>query len=367
MVDPGNTLRRGGKYVKKSSFLRAAINKEERKHINMDFGCSSFSWETEDGRHLLGRTYDQFGDLRANQVIAVPAGALCAPGLKTREGTLPARYGYTGMAVLGYGQPILVDGVNTAGLMGALLHYPEYAVYGPVRPGTAAVHPGRLLAWLLGRCAGVEEAVEELSRLTLVGEPVLDKPLPAHYILSDRSGESVILEPDSDGLSVHRSAMGVLTNSPDYLWHRTNLRTYAGVTNLSKPPQIIAGQEIREFGERLGGGFGLPGDYSSPSRFVRTAFLKEFSVRGENEPEGVTRMFRAFAPVVIPEGLVRADPVQPVYEQTLCISVMCAESGNYYFAPAWNRRISVVRPLGPEEAETRYFTLGDSQDFDFRN
>ena len=32
------------------------------------------------------------------------------------------------------------------------------------------VHPGRLLAWLLGRCAGVEEAVEELSRLTLVDE-----------------------------------------------------------------------------------------------------------------------------------------------------------------------------------------------------
>ena len=29
----------------------------------MEFACSSFSWETKDGRHLLGRTYDQFGDL----------------------------------------------------------------------------------------------------------------------------------------------------------------------------------------------------------------------------------------------------------------------------------------------------------------
>ena len=43
----------------------------------MNFGCSSFSWETADGRHLLGRTYDQFGDLKANRVLAVPAGIPC--------------------------------------------------------------------------------------------------------------------------------------------------------------------------------------------------------------------------------------------------------------------------------------------------
>ena len=43
----------------------------------MDFGCSSFTWRTEDGRHLLGRTYDQFGDLTANRVISVPQGMPC--------------------------------------------------------------------------------------------------------------------------------------------------------------------------------------------------------------------------------------------------------------------------------------------------
>ena len=91
----------------------------------MDFGCSSFSWKTEDGLHLLGRTYDQFGDLAANQVISVPQGASCCPGLHPESGSVATQYGYTGMAVLGFGEPILVDGVNTAGLMGALLHYPD--------------------------------------------------------------------------------------------------------------------------------------------------------------------------------------------------------------------------------------------------
>ena len=262
----------------------------------MNFGCSSFSWKTKNGLHLLGRTYDQFGDLAANRVIGVPQGEPCAPGLGP-EGGVPGRYGYTGMAVLGFGEPILVDGVNSAGLMGALLHYPEYAVYEKAAgPDRTAVHPGRLLAWLLSQSAGVAEAVEALGRITLVDQPIQGKPLPAHYILSDRTGEAAIIEPDEGGLSIHRDTIGVLANSPGYRWHRTNLRNFVGVTNLPKAPRTVAGHEIRAFGERLGGGEGLPGGYSSPSRFVRLAFMKEFTVPGGDELDGVSRMFRAFAP-----------------------------------------------------------------------
>ena len=330
----------------------------------MRFGCSSFSWETLDGCHLLGRTYDQFGDLAANRVIGVPAGHPCPLGLKEEEGP-SGRYGYTGMAVLGFGTPVLVDGVNTAGLMGALLHYPEWAAYRQ-EPDRRPVHPGRLLAWLLSQCTSVEAALAALEKVTLVDEPIQGKPLPAHYILSDRTGEAVVLEPEAEGIQVYRHTIGVLTNSPGYLWHRTHLRCYTGVTNLPKAPQTIAGWEVRELGERLGGGFGLPGDYSSPSRFVRTAFMKAFAVPGRQEVDGVSRMFRAFAPVDIPEGLAKADPGYEVYEQTLCTAVMCAESGVYYFSPAQNRRISAIRPLPAGEA-VQHFSLGDRQDIDYRN
>lgn len=333
----------------------------------MNLGCSSFTWETENGCHLMGRTYDQFGDLRANRVIGVPKGAPCGVGVGADDERLINRYSYTGMAVLGFGEPILVDGVNSEGLMGALLHYPEYAVYKEqAAPGNTAVHPGRLLAWLLGQCADIEEAAAAMSAVTLVDEPIQGKHLSAHYMLSDRSGEAIIMEPDAEGLRIHRQSIGVLTNSPDYLWHRTNLRMYVGVTNLPKPPQTIAGHEIQEFGERMGRGFGLPGDYSSPSRFVRLAFMKEFSVWGKDETDGVSRMFRAFAAVDIPEGLGKADPDYEVYEQTLCTSVMCAESGIYYFAPAENRRISAIRPISGDEG-IQYFELGNIQDIDYRN
>lgn len=330
----------------------------------MDFGCSSFSWETENGLHLLGRTYDQFGDLAANRVIAVPRGVPCAPGMDPERDAAPGRYAYTGMAVLGFGSPVVVDGVNEAGLMGALLHYPEYAFYAPAGSGGAAVHPGRLLARLLSRCAGVEEAAEEAGRITLEDGLIQGRPLPAHYILSDRQGRTLVIEPDREGLRIHRDSIGVLTNSPHYLWHLTHLRCYAGAANLSPDARGAAGWELRPFG--FGCGFGLPGDYSSPSRFVRLAFLKAFAVRGRDELDGVSRMFRIFAPVEIPEGLAGSGPGSGAYHQTLCTSVMCAESGVYYFSPAQNRRISAVR-LTAEGQRTREFPLGDRQDLDFRN
>ena len=333
----------------------------------MKFGCTSFSWETKDGKHLLGRTYDQFGDLKANRVISVPEGTPCSPGLQADPSSPKSQYGYTGMAVLGFGEPIMVDAVNTAGLMGALLHYPEYAFYSSSsQPGKTMVHPGRLLSWLLGRCANIEEAVEQMSAAALENGLVQGHPLPAHYIFSDRGGETIIIEPDADGVKIHRNTIGVLANSPDYLWHRTNLRLYTAVTNLPKAPQTISGYEIREFDERIGGGFGLPGDYSSPSRFVRMAFMKQFAVQGKDELDGISRMFRAFAPVDTPEGVIKGDPAYEAYEQTLCISVMCAESGIYYFAPSQNRRISAIRPLDTAQG-IQYFELGDTQDIDYRN
>ncbi len=68
-------------------------NRVKKEVAYMEFGCSSFSWETKDGLHLLGRTYDQFGDLKTNQVIQIPQGLPCTPGLRPGNGGLPGRYG----------------------------------------------------------------------------------------------------------------------------------------------------------------------------------------------------------------------------------------------------------------------------------
>ena len=69
---------------------------------------------------------------------------------------------------------------------------------------------------------------------------------------------------------------------------------------------------------------------------------------------------------VSPFGNLPVSYTHLVYEQTLCTSVMCAESGIYYFSPAWNRRISAVRPKDGMEY-TVCFDLGTCQDVDYLN
>ena len=104
----------------------------------MNFACSSFSWETNDKKHLLGRTYDQFGDLRGNSI--------------EKNCMFKTKYCFVGMAVNGLKTPILVDGINEEGLMGALLRYPGFAKYDTQKGAEKDINPGFLVTYLLGKC-----------------------------------------------------------------------------------------------------------------------------------------------------------------------------------------------------------------------
>lgn len=325
----------------------------------MDFACSSFTWETLDGLHLLGRTYDQVGGLGGNQVGLFPRG-YPLPMEAAGGGLLRGQYAFAGMAVMELGSPVVVDGVNEKGLMGALLNYPGYAQY-PSLPNRFPVYSGFLLWLLLSQCASVQQAVEAAEAVCPVDYHIQETDMQVHYILSDETGEAVVLEPGEKGLQVHRNTMGVLTNSPDYLWQRTNLRNYVGVTGKPKPPQSVCGFDVSGFGQDPGGCFGLPGGYSSPDRFVRLAFAKQFGQRPAGEVEGIIQMFRTFGPVDIPSGLLGGQKPGTCM-QTLCFSGMCAESRTYYFSPSDNRSISALR-LTPELAagSVRFYPIPQKQ------
>lgn len=338
---------------------------------DMNFGCSSFSWNTEDGKHLLGRTYDQFGDLSMNKIAVIPRGYRMRLEINpSSQSWTVARYGFVGMAILGLDTPIMVDGINECGLMGALLNLPEYADYPQVQGGGSRipVNPGFFVDYLLGRCGSVEEVIRQLPKLQLTQELVFGHRMCVHYIFSDTTGETVVIESTRKGFNSYRRTIGILTNSPDYGWHLTNLCNYTGVRNLPIPPQKINGLEISVFGEMQGGGMGLPGGYTSPSRFVRLAFMKAYGVKGANEMDGISKMFHNFATVDVPKGIIKAGDGSDNYEQTLCIAAMCAESRIYYFSTAENRRISAVR-LEAElnNKQISYFDLPMQQDVAYLN
>ncbi len=333
--------------------------------------CSGFSFKSADGKHFIGRTYDMFGTLDANRITVLAPGYELGFSPSGKGGSARLSNGLIGNAIKGPSFHIFTDAMNEHGLMATLQNYPGGGHYNTqVGEGRTDLHPAFFIPYILGRCRSVSEVVEEVRRINLTDEPVFGAAMSVHYLVSDRSGEAIIVEPDEGGISVHRNTIGVMTNAPGYQWQLTNLRNYVGVSNVHTPPRGLLGVTIEPFGHGTGGSYGLPGSYSSPDRFVRLAFAKEFAPEATGELDAVSRMFDLFSTVHVPAGMLRAAADSQEYEVTLCTTVMCAESLTYYFSPAANRRISAYRldkalKAMPDGVHVSYYDIPGTEDIDY--
>ena len=326
-------------------------------------GCSALAWETEDGKHLWGRNFDFNRIAEGSQVTYLPRHLPFYTNGTAIEGNLEERnrkevkYAAIGMGALGLqSTPTLFEGMNEEGLMGGQLYYREFASYpAQEREGTVPLQPAFAVTFLLTQCKSVAEVVEYLEqKVTLIHAPIFGSVPTVHWMFSDRTGESVVIESDESGLHIYRKSMGVLTNSPGYPWHCQNLLNYGNIRNGDLDGIKLNGTKLRPCFSGSGG-MGLPGDFSSPSRFVRLAFLKEFGVKGKDEGEGIAYTFRLFQNVAFPLGMVRVgdtgdltehDAFVTDYDYTLYTAVMCAESLRFYWMTYEDLR---VKSIGLEE------------------
>ena len=88
------------------------------------------------------------------------------------------------------------------------------------------------------------------------------------------------------------------------------------------------------------GAIGLPGDLSSQSRFVRTAFVKMNSVSGDGELESVSQFFHILNSVDQQRGC--CDLGDNKYEITIYTSCCNATKGTYYYTIYDNHQITAV-------------------------
>lgn len=328
-----------------------------------EMGCSCLAWAAEEGGPLWGRNFDLNVLPPDTQVTFLPPGTAYAPcGAGTA--VMESRWGVVGVGTLAVpGAPMLYEGVNQMGLMGGQLNYRGFACY-PDAPqdGTSAVPPGGVVYHLLARCASVVEAAEVLEReVTITAVPLLGTVPTVHWAFTDETGESMVIEPEADGLRIYRNALGVLTNSPGYPWQRMNLLNYAGVRDLDR--------DILDWGEGLmpcfsgTGGQGLPGDWSSPSRFVRLAFLRRYARPGRTEEEGVARLFRLLQCAAYPFGAVRLEE-EPPWEYTLYSAAACARSRRFYWTTYENQQVRYVDlPCLVERGVPARFLLDERPEF----
>ncbi|MBE6536308.1 MAG: choloylglycine hydrolase family protein [Ruminococcaceae bacterium] len=255
---------------------------------------------------------------------------------KNAEG-LSIHYAVTGMARVVDGYPLFADAFNEAGLCMAALSFPQTAKYFDTTSAFSInLSPFELIPHVLGKCASVKEAREELARVRIVDVPFSkDVPnTPLHWIVSDKSG-SIAVEPTDKGLIIYDNKTGVLTNDPPFPFHEKNARFYSHLTS----------ESFMENGIGYGtGAVGLPGDWSSPSRFVKADFLRRTAEvhRGATQSECIDCFFSLLESISVPRGAVRSEVGKPHFTRYSC----CIDAQNsIYYCKTYGKMSVSVYPV----------------------
>ena len=284
--------------------------------------------------HVFGRTLDLEYSLDESVVITPRRYPLDLLHLEVTE----PRYAIVGAAHLAGKTPLYYDAVNECGLCAAALSFPLFAEYDTPKVGAQNVASFELIPWVLSRADSTDKARQLLTNINITGESFSDKlpATPLHWIFADAE-HSVTVESTRQGIKIQENPVGVLTNSPDFEAQTINLERYAHIINNDR--------RIPDLHSRGLDGFGIPGDFSSGSRFVRAVYLKRRPAPPKTREEAVTRYLHIMESVSQPVGATCSEDTRPV--RTVYTSAIDTERREYFFTTYENRRVRRVKLEAP--------------------
>lgn len=323
--------------------------------------CTAITYQTK--QLYFGRTLDyecSYGE----QVTVTPRNY---PFDFRHAGPVHTHYAMIGMAHVADGYPLYYDAVNEKGLCMAGLNFVGNAVYAQPKPDRTNIAQFEFIPWLLGRCASVAQARTELSKLNLTGTP-FSAALPAaqlHWLIADQK-EAVTIESAADGLHVYENPVGVLTNNPPFEQQLFNLNNYMQLSPKQPENRFSESLPLHCYSRGMGA-LGLPGDLSSPSRFVRAAFVRANARAAQTEDASVSQFFHILTSVEQQRGCCELDDGQ--YEITLYSSCCNADRGIYYYTTYDNRQINGVKlhAADLDSAQLTAYPLADTQQIRWEN
>lgn len=309
----------------------------------------------EHGDFYFGRTLDlerTYGET----VVFVPRNF----PLRFREmGNMGRHYAMLGMAHVVGDDPLYYDGFNEKGLAMAGLNFPGNARYCPSMAGKENIAHFELIPWILSRCASVQEAKALLARINIT-DKAYNADLPVsqlHWMIADRD-EAITVEAVRDGVKVYPNPVGVVTNNPSFPEQLVQLTNYMHLSPEQPENRFSKKLDLLPYSKGMGA-LGLPGDWSSQSRFVRAAFVKLNSVCLQQE--GVSQFFHVMDTVSLSRGCCKVGEEE--YEVTVYTSCCNLNKGIYYYTTYGNRQITQI-DMRQEDMEGNHlisFPLTDFQ------
>jgi choloylglycine hydrolase len=160
-----------------------------------------------------------------------------------------------------------------------MLNAPFTAQYQDVSTADSAksISSIQVLQYALTNFATVDEVKAGFAKIFVNCSTVAEynnATFPLRYCLHDINDKSIVIEYLKGELVITDNPIGVMTNDPPFSEQLNNIGQFANLTNVEQPSPVIDGVTYRS--PSSGNGLhGMPGDYLSPSRFIRALFLSK--------------------------------------------------------------------------------------------
>lgn len=267
--------------------------------------CTGIRLIAKNGGVTYGRTME-WGTFDLHSRIAIIPRGYAFTGL-TPDGSIgkkyTAKYGVVGLDMV-Y-KDLIADGMNEKGLAIGMFYHPGFAEYQHYEKSmaTSCISSQEFTNYILTQFANVDEVRNGLNeiRVIAVKEASIGIAVQGHWMVTDATGKSIVIEYTNGELKIYDAPLGVITNSPNYDWHMINIRNYVNLSMYSVPEKELSGLKFAPTG--AGSGLlGLPGDNTPPSRFVRAVAWTQMARPLENATEAIYETFRILDNFQLPLG-----------------------------------------------------------------
>jgi len=313
--------------------------------LNSANACTGTKLKAKDNSVVYGRTLEFGFDIHSN-VIVIPRN-YAFKGTSPFEGQgMQWKSKYAIVGANAEDQKMIVDGLNEKGLSVGSFYFPGYAKYQEVNQKQAgnSINSVELGVWILSNFSTIDEVKQGLQKIKVSNAKFKpwDTVVPLHYIATDLSGKSLVIEYVDGKLNTYDNKIGAFTNSPTFDWHMTNLRNYINLSPLNVTEIKVDRNTVGQFGQGSGM-HGLPGDFTPPSRFVRSAVFTASSLPVDNAEQAVTRAFHILNNFDIPKGAIReVQDGKLTTDITLWTSVDDLSNKRFYFHTYNDRALKMV-------------------------
>ena len=306
--------------------------------------CTGITLQTTDSLIITARTIEWAAEPLNAMLVVVPRGQKQHSWLPngTHKGkSFTAEYGYVGIAV--ENDEFIMEGINEAGLAAGLFYFPDYGEYMPYKEAdkSMCVSDMQFVAWVLSTCATIDEMIALMPTIRVIG--IDPRASTVHWRVTEPTGRQVVVEIVNQQVMVYENPLGVLTNSPEFTWHLTNLNNYVNLASGSIHQSEIGSLDLKAFGG--GSGLhGLPGDMTPPSRFVRAAFFQSTAPRLDKPEHTVVQAFHLLNNFDIPVGIQfsNSDLVPDMPSATQITIATDLQNRRLYYRTMYNSTIRCI-------------------------